>query len=93
MIGAAQPFEDDHLGGDDLGPVALHAADRGLLRLPHPRADRVLHHDHAPAMLQQAEHGLADADMRLAAADDQLAIPRERLEEGRLGANRSSSWR
>lgn len=43
VLGGAQPLEQHHLSGDDLGAVALEAADRGLLVFGHARTDRVAH--------------------------------------------------
>jgi hypothetical protein len=50
------------------------------------RADRIRDHDDAAAMLEQGQYGLPDADMRLAAADHQVAIAGHGLQEGRLAA-------
>ena len=72
MLAVAQPFEHHHLAGHHGGagvPRPLHG--RGLVR-GDAGADGIGDQTHAIAMPQQAEHGLQDADMRLAANDDRF---------------------
>ena len=76
-----------NLGGDDLGAVALEAADRRLLALRLAGAEGVADEVDAAAEVEEAEHGLEDADVRLAAGDHEGRAVREGgLRESRLPA-------
>ncbi len=71
-----QPFEDDHLGRHDLRAVLFHAADRRLLTLGPARAQSVPDEEDMAAQVEEAEHRLQDADMRLAAGNDEVSVRR-----------------
>ena len=88
MLGRAEPYERDHFDRHDVGAMPRHAPDRGLFALGAARADRIAHEVDAPAGVEEAEHGLHDADMRLAAGDDDLPpigepglLPRRSLQD------------
>src|SRR5204863_6074134 len=81
VLRATQPLEDGHLGRDDLRAVPFEPPDRRLLALGLPRTDRIPHEINALTRPDQAEHGLHDADMRLAAADDDIGPVRQRRRE------------
>ncbi len=73
MLGRAEPFENDHLGGDDLGAVPCQARNRRFLTFRAARGDRVAHQIDAPSGIEQPERGLHDTDMGFAAGDDDVA--------------------
>src|SRR5690242_311883 len=81
VLRASQPLEDGHLGRDDLRAMPFEPADRRLLALSLPRTDRIPHEINALTRPDQAEYGLHDADMRLAAADDDIGPVRQRRRE------------
>src|SRR5947207_5942504 len=97
VLRATQPLEDGHLGRDDLRAVPFEPPDRRLLALGLPRTDRIPHEINALTRPDQAEHGLHDADMRLAAADDDIGPVRQRRREirhtARVKAHLGEDWR
>ena len=59
---------------------------RGLLAFRAPRADSIAHQMDAPFGIEQPERGLHDADVRLAAGDDDVAPTFQPVEKTRRAA-------
>ena len=72
MTGVTEPFEQHHLGGDDLRAVLPGAVERGGPVGRAAGAYRVRRHGDAVPAGEQVEDGLQDADMCLDAGDDDL---------------------
>ena len=89
MLAGAEPFEDDHLGGDDVGAELARALGRGEAVVRVARADRVGDPLHGVTRFEQADDGLQDADVRLAAGDDErVAAGGQAAQEAFLGRRR-----
>ena len=55
MVGGAEPFEDHHLGGDDLGAGPFHAPEGGVAVLGAAGADGVGGYVDPPGAVEEAE--------------------------------------
>ena len=90
----AQPFEQHHLRGHDLGTVLPRPVDRGRPVSRVARADGVGRYHHATPGADQAQHRLQDAHVRLAPGHDDLAGPgREQRGEIRVAHRRERGLR